>query len=95
MLRDVAAVEHLGGHRLRVRFDDGVEGEVDLSTYLRFEGLLAALRDPAYVAQVAVDPEVRTLRWPNGIDLDTLVLYSHVTGRSVEDLLAAEDAVWG
>ena len=29
MLKDIIAVEHLGGHRLRLRFEDGVEGELD------------------------------------------------------------------
>ena len=93
MLRDVTHVQHLGGHRLRIAFDDGVEGEIDLARHLTFDGVFAPLADPSFVAQVAVDPEVRTLRWPNGADLDSLVLYARVTGRSIPELLAAEDAL--
>ena len=93
MLREVSAVRPLGGHRLRITFDDGIEGEVDLARHLTFDGVFAPLADPAYFAKVSVDPEVRALRWPNGADLDTLVLCSRVTGKSIPDLLAAEDAL--
>ena len=95
MLRDIDTVTHLGGHRLRLRFDDGVAGDVDLTQFLTFDGVLAPLADPAFVAQVTVDPEVRTLRWPGGIDLDTLVLYARVTGRTIDDLLATADSLAG
>jgi hypothetical protein len=33
------------------------------------------LRDPDYFAQVQVDPEAGTIVWPNGVDLDPLVLH--------------------
>lgn len=31
MLRDVVSVEAAGNYRLRLRFDDGVEGEIDVA----------------------------------------------------------------
>jgi hypothetical protein len=37
---NIAAVEHLGGHRLRLRFDDGSERTID------FRPFLAASRHP-------------------------------------------------
>lgn len=80
MLHDIVEVAHLGGHRLRLRFDDGVEGEVDLSKRLKFRGLLEQLKDPEYFAQVRVHPEFGTISWPNDVDLDPVVLYSMVTG---------------
>lgn len=43
-------------------------------------GVFAPLKDIAYFAQVAVDPEAGTLVWPNGVDLDPDVLYSEATG---------------
>lgn len=36
--------------------------------------------DPAYFSQVRVDEEAGTIVWPNGADLDPLVLHSKVTG---------------
>ena len=63
----VIDVRPTGGYRLWLRFDDGAEGEVDLGPEL--EGpVFAPLRDLAAFAQVAIDPEVRTIAWPNGAD---------------------------
>jgi hypothetical protein len=87
-MQHVVAVTHLGGHRLRLRFEDGVEGVVDFTRILKFRGeLVAPLRDPAYLAQAFVHPEARVVTWPNGMDVDNLVLYSYVTGRSIRSLL--------
>ena len=64
----VVAVRPLGGARLWVRFEDGAEGEVDLAAEL--DGpVFGPLRDPAAFAAVRVDPELRTVAWPNGADL--------------------------
>ncbi len=57
----------LDGYVLRVEFSDGLVGEVDCS-FLLADGLGAELRDPAYFRQVSVDPELRTVVWPNGLD---------------------------
>ena len=64
----VIDVRPIGGYRLWLRFDDGAEGEVDLEPEL--EGaVVAPLRDAAAFAQVAIDPDLRTVAWPNGADL--------------------------
>ncbi len=80
MLKDIVEVRPLGGHRLFLRFEDGVAGELDFAVRLRFEGVFAALRDPAVFAQVRLDRELGTLVWPNGADLDPDVLYADVSG---------------
>jgi hypothetical protein len=62
-------------YRLRVMFSDNVVRDVDLS-HLRDRGpIFEPLRDPEYFAQVVVDPEAGTVVWPNGADLDPLVLH--------------------
>ena len=61
---DVQPLEH---PRLRVSFNDGVTREVDCS-FLLHGTLGEALRDPEYFRQVRVDPEARTVVWPNGLD---------------------------
>ena len=77
---EIITVEHLGGHRLRLTFADGLIGDVDLSD--RFDGLLGPmfepLRDAAYFAQVTVDDELGTVVWPNGADLAPDVLHEQV-----------------
>jgi len=88
MLSDVVKVEPRGGYRIWLQFQDGVEGEVDLGPLLTFQRVFAPLRDPVYFARVRVNPELGTICWPNGSDWDPLVLYSLVTGRPIETLLA-------
>jgi hypothetical protein len=38
-------VKPLAGFHLHVRFEDGVEGKIDLKDLVRFEGVFAALRN--------------------------------------------------
>ena len=83
MLKDIVAVSSLGDYRLRLRFEDGVEGVVDLAPHISFRGVFEPLRDPTYFAQVRVDPELGTVTWPNGADLDPDVLYARVTGNPI------------
>ncbi len=74
---EIVAVEHLGGHRLRLTFADGFVGDVDLAD--RFKAskgpMFKPLRDVEYFAKVAVDTELGTVVWPNGADLAPEVLY--------------------
>jgi len=83
MLKDIVEVQPLDGYRLRLRFEDGVVGEVDLEKMIQFEGIFAPLKDRATFVQVRVSPDVGTIVWPNGADLDPLVLYSQVTGAPI------------
>ena len=86
-LIDVVKVEPRGRYRIWLQFQDGVQGEIDLELRLSFEGVFAPLRDPEYFARVRVHPDLGTVCWPNDADWDPLVLYSLVTGRSIESLL--------
>jgi hypothetical protein len=92
MLKDIVAANPLGDYRLHLRFEDGVEGVVDLASQLSFRGVFEPLRDPAWFAQVRVDPELGTVVWPNGADLDPDVLYERLTGTPI---LQEQDALSG
>jgi hypothetical protein len=81
----VIAVKPLPGYRLWLRFTDGAEGEVDLSSFIG-KGVFGAWNDPAEFAKVSVDSKSRTVCWPGGIDLDPDMLYSKVTGKAVPDI---------
>ena len=83
MLKDIVEIQPLDGYRLRLRFEDGVVGEVDLEKMIQFEGIFAPLKDRATFVQVRVNPDVGTIVWPNGADLDPLVLYSQLTGAPI------------
>jgi hypothetical protein len=84
MLKDIVEVRWLGEHRLYLRFEDGVAGAVDFAKRLRFEGVFAPLLDPDVFAQVRVHPELGTVVWPTGADVDPDVLYSELSGVALE-----------
>lgn len=64
---NVRSVQYRGGYRLWIQFTDGAEGELDLREQLVGQ-IFEPLRDPAVFADVRVDPEIRTIAWPNGAD---------------------------
>ena len=70
----VTGVAVIGHYRLRLLFSDGTAGDVDFSGE-QWTGVLEALNDPAYFAQVVVDIEGGTIAWPGGIDLAPEPLY--------------------
>jgi Protein of unknown function (DUF2442) len=83
MLKDIVAVKPLAGYQLCLRFEDGIEGVVDISQIIAFSGIFAPLQDFAYFAQVQIHPELGTIIWQNGADFDPDVLYSLVTKRPI------------
>jgi hypothetical protein len=71
----VAAVEIPRAHVMRLSFDDGMVKEVEFVAGGNEGTVFAPLDDPDFFAQVAVDPESRTVVWPNGLDIDPAVLH--------------------
>jgi hypothetical protein len=84
MLVDIVEARPLGGYRVHLRFEDGVEADVDLGDLIRFEGVFAPLRDPARFAELRVHAELGTICWPGGADLDPDVLYARATGKPID-----------
>jgi Protein of unknown function (DUF2442) len=70
----ITSVEPLDGFRLRLVFTDGLVREVDLSDDL-WGQMAEPLQNPEYFGRVRVDPELGTVVWPNGYDLDPDVLH--------------------
>ncbi len=83
MLKDVIEVRPMDDYRLWLRFEDGVEGVVDLTSCLEFKGVFAALTDRQQFVGVHVDRDLGSVSWPCGADLDPDVLYSLVTGTPI------------
>ena len=73
----VVAVNYVRDYTLRVRFADGVEGEIDLAAELDGE-IFQPLRDRDYFQQVRVNPELHTIVWPNGADFAPEFLYDRI-----------------
>ncbi len=66
-----------GGFGARVRFEDGVSAEVDLSYLLDYGGVFEPLRDVDYFIRLKVDDERATIIWPNEADIAPETLYAH------------------
>ena len=79
MLVRVREVVPLEEFRVRLHFTDGSEREVDLQPYLRGPIFEPLLNDPALFRSVKVDPQLGTIVWPNGADIDPDVLYHRRT----------------
>jgi hypothetical protein len=86
MLKDIVDVQPLDGYRLKLRFEDGVEGVVDVAELVSFTGVFAPLHDRNEFVAVQVHPELGTICWPSGADLDPDVLYSRLTGTALPSL---------
>jgi hypothetical protein len=65
----VADVEALPGFRLRVRFNDGTEGTVEMADFITSDaaGVFAALRDETLFRQARV--ALGAVTWPGDLDL--------------------------
>jgi hypothetical protein len=74
-------------HTLKLAFNDGITGMLDVSETL-FGPLFEPLRDPALFAQVYVD-DYGAVCWPNGADLAPDGLYLKITANAVQTVLAS------
>ena len=69
----IIACKPLPHYRVWIRFEDGIEGEVDLN-HLVGKGVFKAWKSIEFFNQVKVDPKTDTLSWGEEIDLDPYVL---------------------
>lgn len=69
----IIACEAKPNYHLWIQFEDGLEGEVDL-THLVGNGVFEAWRSIEFFNQVHVDLNSQTVAWGDEIDLDPYVL---------------------
>jgi hypothetical protein len=72
---EVTSVEVVADRRVRLRFSDSSERVVDLTPLLWGPAFEKIATDDELFASVRVDPEIGTIVWPNGADLDPDVLH--------------------
>ena len=78
MLNDVVEVKVRENFKVWVSFEDGVEGEADLSDLAGRGVFKRWTDDPSEFSQVSVDAESGTLVWPGGLDVAPDGLYNRV-----------------
>lgn len=74
----IIACKSRPNYRVWIRFDDGSEGEVDLSDLVG-KGVFEAWKSVDFFNQVRVDPRTNTLAWGDEIDLDPYVLREQIS----------------
>jgi len=80
MILHVDKAEYCSEYRIRLRFNDGTSGQVDLRDHLT--GIVfEPLRDKRQFRRFRVDSELGTIVWQNGADLAPEYLKSLVRTR--------------
>lgn len=73
-IHEVRSFEVVAQYILRICFEDGTAQTIDFRPILAGE-IYGPLQDPALFNRVEIDPEARTLVWPNGADFDPATLH--------------------
>jgi hypothetical protein len=74
MIIHITNAKVVGSHSLELTFDNGVQKRVNLRAEL-YGPIFEPLRDLSYFAEAFVDPDSRTVAWPNGADFAPDFLY--------------------
>ncbi len=90
-LFDVTEFAFVADYTLLVRFDDDTAQTIDFEPVLCGK-MFGPLRDQSFFRQVRLDPETKTLIWPNGADFDPYVLL-HEWPRVKDQLILSVRAV--
>ena len=77
MILHVREAKYRHDYVIWLRFNDGAEGEIDLSDELEGE-VFSPLRDIEAFKSFKVDPDLQTIVWENGADLAPEFLYEHM-----------------
>ena len=78
-LYDIVKVTPLEDYQIKITFEEGTEGTVNVAETVKFTGVFEPLKDEKFFKQVKVNPDTGTIEWPNGADLDPVVLYKIVS----------------
>ncbi len=81
----ITSVRTIGPYTVHLQFTDGVQGVVDLRTWIFGQRpVFKPLEDPAFFAQVRLSDCGGTIEWPNGVDFCPDVLHHKITGTPVD-----------
>lgn len=94
---ELTDVKYVSGFTLRLSFNDGTEGAVDLEDSL-WGPVFEPLRDVEYFKKVSLSPVLHTAAWPNGADFAPEFLKDKLIGKAGNEvplLVAEEEAQYG
>ncbi len=94
MFPKLVEIKPLEDFKLYLRFHDGADGVFDFEASVGFYGVFEKLRDPTHFRKARISRDGwKTLEWPGRLDLDPVVLYSRVTGKTIEWIRAQKETV--
>ncbi len=79
----IEKVQPLDGHRLKLRFSDGLEGIYSVEPERR-GGVFLKLLDPKIFNAAAINPDFGCVEWPGGIDLCPDTMHQAMSGSEAE-----------
>jgi len=77
----IQRAHYVGDYKIRIIFDSGEEGVVDLCRFIKKHPKAEPLLDKNHFSQFYLD-EWPTLVWPCGFDVAPEMLYEMVTGKA-------------
>ena len=83
MFLHVTKAEYIGGYVLRLTFNNGESGDVDLEGELYGE-MFAPLMDVAKFRDFRVDDEIDTVVWGNGADFAPEFFYEKMKSQNLK-----------
>lgn len=84
-------VKALPNHRIWLRYDDGVSGEIDLSD-IAGQGVFAAWNDPAVFNAVRLGAH-GAIEWSPDLDLCPDAMYLRLTGKAFDEVFRGPASV--
>jgi len=79
MLYDIVEVRVIENYRIYLRFENDMQGEINISEIIPFKGVFSKLNDVDYFATVHINKDLGTIVWDNGADLSPSYLYSIIS----------------
>lgn len=79
----ITSVKALEKYRVRVQFDDDINGVLDLSELSGKDAFKQWDEDDNF-DKVFIDPESGAITWPGNLDIDTLTAWLQLKGMSYE-----------
>lgn len=84
MISKPLEVSALDNYKIRIKFEDGVTGEIDLS-FLKDKGVFKIWSDYQNFKNVYIDKETFAIAWSKEVEIDTNNLYLQLTGKTYDE----------
>ena len=89
-IHDVVSATYQGSYRIEITFDDGKQGIVDFTPYLKRGGVFKRFRDLAFFREFHVNEELGTLTWGDEIDIAPETHYAEATGTALPEWMTKD-----